>query len=84
MEKTLWDHFQSWEEAEAAWDAISRQEALDHPLKTTFSPSVPTIAPKETALRRKGLLWALRKDRRLQLVFRLMRHPFRYAAQFVS
>lgn len=83
MDKRFWDHCTSWEEAEAAWDTAAACAALDTPLKSSSSPSVPLVAPGENGLRWKGLAWALHKDKGFFLVLRLLRHPFRYLYQYV-
>lgn len=83
MTERFWDHFRSWEEAEAAWGAATVHAAVDCPLKTSPQPAVPSIAPGERALRWKGLHWVLQKDAGFVLVRRLLRHPFRYFLQYV-
>lgn len=84
MRDNFWDQFQTWEEAESAWDAASKQAAASCLLKTVSNPSAPAIATKEKWLRWKGLRWVIWKDKRLQLIRRLLHHPIRYAFQYVS
>ena len=79
----FWDRYQSWDEAEAAWDAAARQAAAEFPLKTAANPSSPAIVPGETHLRWRGLWWVIKKDTRFQLIRRLLRHPFRYALGYL-
>ena len=83
MTERFWDHFQTWEEAEAAWDAASQQAAASCQLKTVSNPSAPAIAPKERGLRWKGLCWVIQKDKQFQLIRRLLHHPIRYAFQYL-
>ena len=80
---TLWDRFQTWDEAEAAWEAASKQAALVHPMRQAALPLTPAIAPGEHGLRWKGLWWVLKKDRGFLLVRQLLRHPFRHLFQFL-
>ena len=83
MREKFWDQFQTWDEAEAAWDTASQWAAASCPLRTVSSPLVAAIAPGEKGLRWKGLRWVVRKDTSLQLIRRLLRHPFRYAFQYL-
>ena len=88
MSEFFWDFFDSWEQAETAWDARAKiaadQVSLDIPKVT---PSIPQIAP-ETAflLRFKALSWVLRHDSSGELRRFFFRHParhlFRYAQSF--
>jgi hypothetical protein len=83
MTEKFWDRFQTWEEAEAAWDTASKEAAVACPLKGVFDPSTPAIAPGEMGLRWKGLQWVVLKDKGFRLVRRLLHHPIRYAFHYL-
>lgn len=82
----LWDAHQSWEEAEAAWDAGSAKEAAAAPIKKLKSmPSMPGITP-ETAknLKWKSLKWMLSQDHAGVIRRGFFKHPIRYGWSFLK
>ena len=85
MKERFWDHYQSWEEAEEAWDAAAAAAANAMPLKAPdFYPSSHPIAPKEGSMRWKGFRWVIRRDGGCRLFRLLIRHPIKYICQFFS
>lgn len=81
MKERFWDRFQSWDDAETAWDAIAAQAKAQTPLNI---PSfIPSIASQERFLRWKAARWVMRKDGGFRLLRFLFRHPVRYLRRYL-
>jgi hypothetical protein len=86
MRESFWDFFDSWEEAEKAWDERAKAAALQSPLDIpTVNPVIPQItADTARFLRLKALSWVVRHDRRGVLRRFFLRHPFRCLSQYIQ
>jgi hypothetical protein len=61
--KMFWDEHDDWKAAEAAWDQKAQELKASHPLKNISKiPNMPGIA--ETGIKRKGLVYLLRHDKK--------------------
>jgi len=81
----FWEKFQSWQEAEKAWDARAEEAANTHPLKLVrHIPKIPGIAPKTArGLRWKALNYLIRNDERRLFLRFFFKHPIRYALRLI-
>jgi hypothetical protein len=84
MKELFWDFFDSWEEAERAWDERAELAAQEHPLDIPRAcPAIPQIATQSIRLLRlRGLSWVIRHDKKGRLIRFFLRHPFRYLWRF--
>lgn len=74
----FWDEHSTWQSAETAWDQKAKELQKSHPLKTLSSlPKMAGIA--ESGIKRKGLFYLLRHDRKKVFWRHFFRSPFRYA-----
>lgn len=84
MKERFWDRYQSWTDAEAAWDAMAAQASAEVCLKTPAClPSIPPIAPGEAMIRWKAIRWVMRKDGGYRLFRFVFRHPFHYLWKYI-
>lgn len=84
-EKSFWDAFSTWKEAETAWDKKKRHFAALFPLKGLSSlPSMVGIVPEtKKHLRWKGLKWLFQKDKGCTISRSILKHPLRYLSRYV-
>lgn len=82
----LWNHYESWEEAEAAWDKQSAVAEKAHPLKVLKNPpKMVGITPEAASfLRWKSLLWMIKKDKGLQVMKEVLKHPIRHFKAYLK
>lgn len=84
-EKSFWDTFSTWKEAETAWDKKTKQSAALFPLKGLSAlPSMIGITPEtKRHLRWKGFKWMVQKDKSLIILRYILKHPFRYLSRYL-
>jgi hypothetical protein len=81
-----WDHYSSWEAAEASWDSGAKEAAERTPLKTLkVLPQMPGIT-EETArhLKWKSLKYMITHDAGGKIRRHFFRHPFRYGFNYLK
>lgn len=82
----LWQQHDSWEDAEAVWEAGAKEAAQKQPLKSLkVLPSMPGVTP-ETAknLRWKSFKWMVTQDHDRGVLRGFLRHPFRYGWTYLK
>lgn len=82
----LWKENRAWEEAEADWDAGAVEASRLQPLKGLARlPNMPGMTP-ETAkhLKWKSLKWILTQDHGRHILKGFLKHPFKYAWNFLK
>lgn len=84
-ERSFWDNFSSWEEAERAWDEGAKrcQEAVS--LKTGSSVvGAPYVDPQlsDVSMRLKGLVWVMRKDKGGVLFRNILKNPIKHFLRY--
>jgi len=82
----LWKEHDSWEQAEAAWDAGVKDAAQRAPIKGLKQlPEMPGITP-DTAknLKWKSLKWMLTKDHHGEIRRGFLKHPIKYGLEFIK
>lgn len=84
-DKSFWDRFSTWKEAEEAWDRKKERSARSYPIKSLSKlPSMVGIVDgTRRHLRWKGLSWLIRKDKSFLVLRSLLSHPFRYCFRYV-
>ncbi len=76
----FWDNYSHWQDAELAWDQKAKTCEISHPLKILSTlPKMPGIA--EPGIKRKGLFYLLRSDRKKIFWRHFFRSPIRYGWQ---
>jgi len=81
----MWNEYDSWEKAEAAWDEGARVAASKQSIKRLNQlPDMPGMTP-ETAkhLKWKSLKWMIVKDKERKILKGFLRHPLRYGWAFL-
>ncbi|MBT3393486.1 MAG: hypothetical protein HN411_00035 [Waddliaceae bacterium] len=84
--KTFWGDYNSWEEAEKAWDAGAEKAAISSPL-STIKPATSRVGiASATAknLKSKTLWYMLSHDADGILRKNLLKHPLRHSWQFIK
>lgn len=86
MREFFWDFFDSWEQAENAWDQRAKiaahRASLDIP---KINPSIPQIAPEtKRFLRFKALSWVLQHDSKGELRRFFFNHPGKHIVRYVQ
>lgn len=75
--KIFWDEHEDWKAAEAAWDQKAQELKASHPLKKISKlPNMPGIA--EAGIKRKGLVYLLRHDKKKVFWRHFFKSPIRY------
>lgn len=85
MPLKLWKEHETWEGAEAAWDAAAKAAAETSPIKSLrVFPAMPGITP-DTAkgLKWKSLWWMATRDHEGEVRRGVLRHPFRYGWRYL-
>ncbi|MDF2577112.1 MAG: hypothetical protein K0S74_596 [Chlamydiales bacterium] len=83
--KNFWDDFQTWEQAESAWDLPREELIKQSPLNSPkHLPNIPGITQEtKKNLKWKSLKYMVKHDHEGKIRKNFLRHPFRYGAQFI-
>lgn len=82
----LWQAHDTWEQAEAAWDAGAKEASCKTPIKgLKILPEMPGITP-ETAknLKWKSLKWMITQDHAGEIRKGFFKHPLKYGWAFLK
>lgn len=84
-EKSFWDKYSTWKEAESAWEKKKERFSKEYPLKSLSAlPSMVGIAPDtKKHLKWKGFQWMVQKDKCFSVSRYIMRHPFRHLYRYL-
>lgn len=78
----FWNKFSEWQTAEASWDQKIKELEASHPLKRLKTlPQMPGIA--ERGIKRKGLFYLLRHDKKKVFWRHFFRSPLRYTFRLI-
>lgn len=82
----FWDQYDSWEEAEKAWEEESRKAAEKRPLRLLKElPQIPGITQETRKnLKWKSLFWIITEDKRFRLMRSILRHPLKYSWKYLK
>lgn len=82
----LWNQYKSFEEAEAAWETQAAQAEKAHPLKVLKNPpKMVGITPDAASfLKWKSLVWMIKKDKGLQIMKQVLKHPWRHLKAYIK
>ncbi|MBX9744544.1 MAG: hypothetical protein K2X08_04975 [Chlamydiales bacterium] len=79
----FWNKFSEWHTAEVAWDQKIKELEASHPLKRLKTlPQMPGIA--ERGIKRKGLFYLLRHDKKKVFWRHFFRSPLRYTFRLIK
>lgn len=86
MEQRFWDQFQTFYEAEEAWDLEAEEAALARPIgRLKILPKMPGI---EEATRKnlkwKSLKWMVMKDHKFKIARSLIKSPFTHLYRYLQ
>ncbi len=81
-----WDTYESWEEAEEAWNRQALAASQKMPLKGLKTlPRMPGITPEAARhLKWKALKWMATKDHQGEVRRGLMKHPLKYGSALIK
>lgn len=82
----IWHDYNTWDEAEIAWDIAATEAAVEQPIKRLKNmPKMVGIVP-ETAknLKWKSLKWMLTQDKKREIRRGILKHPLRYGWAFLK
>ena len=82
----MWDAYNSWDQAENAWDLGVDEAKRTAPIKgLTSLPSMPGMT-EETAknLKWKSLKWIVTQDHRHEVLRGFLKHPFKYGWAYLK
>lgn len=81
----MWDQHSSWQEAEKAWDAKTKEAELTVPIKKLKNlPDMPGMTP-ETAknLKWKSFKWMLSQDHDQKILKHILKKPLIYVWRYI-
>ncbi|MDP1608618.1 MAG: hypothetical protein Q8L98_04815 [Chlamydiales bacterium] len=79
----FWNKFSEWQTAEVSWDQKIKELEASHPLKRLKTlPQMPGIA--ERGIKRKGLFYLLRHDKKKVFWRHFFRSPLRYTFRLIK
>jgi hypothetical protein len=86
MSKKAWSQFNTWQEAEKAWDEKAKVSEKEHPLKVLkVLPQMPGMT-EETAknLKWKSLKWMIEKDDGFAVMRHVFKRPFKHLFAYLK
>lgn len=81
---SMWQ--KDWDRADEEWEKKAKKKEQTHPLKKLkVLPQMVGITPKAAkGLKWKSLKWMIQKDKKREILRGVLKHPFKYAWEFVK